>query len=348
MSTQTTTADDDDRHLMSPSPSSDNTNLTTCLYRSHVGIFSLTWSGSLFRCSLHLYHHSSPLTPSLPCSPTPSSSVISFRLKIKPFMFWKKCGSKKLTSNTEIFWDLRRAKFDSDHPEPVSGFYIAVVNDGVMALLVGNLVKEAYSKTKSREPEKPQIFYLRRDHLYGSRVYSTTARIGSQMREISIECSLNGDDLLWFWVDETRILQVKRLKWNFRGNERVHIHGLPINISWDVYSWMFENPTTSSSEATRDGDHAVFMFQFEESGSVAAMTEACSNFEGLEHHASFGMKEVELRKRTARSSSSWSSISSSVSTGSASSSVMEWVSSEENDLCGCGPIGFSLLVFAWK
>ncbi|KAK4755862.1 hypothetical protein SAY87_009619 [Trapa incisa] len=359
----TTATDDDDPRptaapLPPPPPSSDSTNLTTCLYHTHMGIFSLTWSGSLLGRSLHLRHHhhgstASPPPPSLPSSPisSSSSSDLSFHLHIKPFMFWKKHGSKKLAPNTKIFWDLSRAKFRSGRPEPVSGFYIAVVEDGMMALQVGDLVKEAYSKTKSNKPMKPQIAFLRRDHLYGSRAYSTTARIGGQTREISIECSLNGDGRLWFSVDRNRILQVKRLKWKFRGNERVVVDGIPINISWDVYNWMFEDSATSSSSAkARDGGHAVFMFRFEDIG-IAAAAEGSSNFEGLENYSSFGMNEVELRKmrkcmlRTARSSS-FSSISSSASMGSGSSSVMEWASSEDNELCG--PIGFSLLVYAWK
>ncbi|XP_031374801.1 uncharacterized protein LOC116189318 [Punica granatum] len=332
-------------------PSADSTNLTTCLYQTHIGLFSLTWSRTLFGRSLHLHlhhhHHTSatsPLPLSLPSSPTSSSfsSSLSFHLHIKPFIFWKKHGSKKLNSSTQIFYDLTRAKFGAG-PEPMSGFYIAVVVDGEMALLVGDSIKEAYSKTKARKPKKAQFMFLRREHLFGNRVYSTTAHVGGQKKEISIECSMNGDGRLWFGIDKRKVLQVKRLKWKFRGNERVEIDGVPINISWDVYNWMFDDLSSN------DG-HAVFMFRFEKLLGFGEERLEDYNFDGLENYSSFGMNEIELRKmrksmlRTTRSSSS-SSISSSASSG-GGSSVMEWASSEDNDLCG--PIGFSLLVYAWK
>ncbi|CAI0415287.1 unnamed protein product [Linum tenue] len=60
------------------------------------------------------------------------------------------------------------------------------------------------------------------------------------------------------------------------------------------------------------------------------------------------MKKSLMMRTTAARSSSWSSISmSSASSMGTNSSVMEWASVEESEL-GCGPHGFSLLVYAWK
>lgn len=344
-----------------PPGGNDNANLTTCLYRTHLGLFSLTWSKTLFGRSLHLSlhsHHGSSFLDYNSSPLSPSSSTFSFQLHIKPLVFWKKHGSRKLdadktgtSSSIRIFWDLARAKFGSG-PEPESAFYIAVVVNGEMALLVGDAEKSAYNKTKARKPaERGQVLFLRREHLFGHRVYATSARFGGKNRAISIDCNVHGDGKLYINVDKRRVLQVKRLKWKFRGNERVEVDGVNFQVSWDVYNWLFEDASDS---------HAVFMFRFEKQfsnneeigGGGDDGVNAVSNLLlWSQPSCSFGMNEIELRKmrksklRSARSSSS-SSISSSASSG-GSSSVMEWASTEENELSGPF-VGFSLLVYAWK
>ncbi|XP_048133463.1 uncharacterized protein LOC115726374 [Rhodamnia argentea] len=350
-------------------PGNDNANLTTCLYHTHLGLFSLTWSKTLFGRSLHLSlhsHHGSGFLDYSSSPLSPSSSTFSFHLHIKPLVFWKKQGSKKLdadktgtSSSVRIFWDLARAKFGPG-PEPESGFYIAVVVGGEMALLVGDAAKSAYSKTKARKcpGEGGQALFLRREHVFGHRVYATSARFGGKNRAISIDCNVHSEGKLCISVDKRRVLQVKRLKWKFRGNERVEVDGVNFQVSWDVYNWLFEDASDS---------HAVFMFRFEKpfnnneereggggddggsgSGGVNAVSDLLL---WSQPSCSFGMNEIELRKmrksrlRSARSFSS-SSISSSASSG-GSSSVMEWASAEENELSGPF-VGFSLLVYAWK
>lgn len=345
-------------------PGNDNANLTTCLYHTHLGLFSLTWSKTLFGRSLHLSlhsHHGSGFLDYNSSPLSPSSSTFSFQLHIKPFVFWKKRGSKKLdadktgpSTSVRIFWDLGRAKFGSG-PEPESGFYIAVVVGGEMALLVGDEAKSAYSKTKARQPpERGQVLFLRREHVFGHRVYATSARFGGKSRAISIDCNVHGEGKLCISVDKRRVLQVKRLKWKFRGNERVEVHGVNFQVSWDVYNWLFEDATDS---------HAVFMFRFEKpftsneerevggGGGKDRINAVSDLLLWSQPSCSFGMNEIELRKmrksrlRSARSFSS-SSISSSASSG-GSSSVMEWANAEENELSGPF-VGFSLLVYAWK
>ncbi|CAN1837949.1 hypothetical protein LINPERHAP1_LOCUS35271, partial [Linum perenne] len=136
-----------------------------------------------------------------------------------------------------IFWDLSRAKFSSG-PEPQSGFYIAVVVNREIVLLVGDLTKEAFRKTKSIRPrERIQSMVLRREQVFGNKVYTTKARFGGGNRHISIDCSVRGDARLSFSVDNKKVLQIKRFKWKFRGNERIEVDGVPIQILWDVYNW---------------------------------------------------------------------------------------------------------------
>ncbi|XVE71241.1 hypothetical protein DITRI_Ditri10aG0134900 [Diplodiscus trichospermus] len=346
-----------------PPQSSGKTNLATSLYHTNLGLFSLTWSRTFLGHSLHLHLH--PFSHCSPCSPLslPTSlsfSTLHFHLHIKPFIFWKKHGYKKLSSatvpNVRVFWDLSRAKFGSG-PEPESGFYIAVLVDGEMMLLVGDSIKEAYARTRAQKPGRGQALVLRREHVFGNKVYTTKARFGGKSREISIDCRVNEDAKLCFSVDKNRVLQIKRLKWKFRGNERIEVDGVSIQVSWDVYNWLFDQDVNNG--------HAVFMFKFENEGSevleehqqngdeevVGPFNEKNGVVLWQQNSCNFGMNGIEWKKmrksllRTARSSSS-SSISMSSASSGGSSSIMEWASVEESELSA--PTGFSLFVYAWK
>lgn len=365
----TTTTKNSDHHPSDPpppppppAPISGKPNLSTCLYNTHLGLFSLTWSMTLFGHSLHLDHHPFDYGNSSPISFCSNSSfshaAFSFHLHIKPLIFWKKRGSKKLSviptnkasKNIQLFWDLSKARFGSG-PEPQSGFYIAVVVDGEMSLLVGDCIKEAYAKTKAQKPERsqaPQALVLRREHVFGNKVYTTKAKFGGKTRDVSIDCSTSNDARLCFSVDNVRVLQIKRLKWKFRGNERIDVDGVPVQISWDVYNWLFDDCKSNKNDGN---GHAVFMFRFEDTVDNEEEQEPMWQLQ-QSSCSSFGMSGIEWRKmrkslmRTARSSSS-SSISMSSSSSGCSSSVMEWASMEESELSP-GPNGFSLLVYIWK
>lgn len=227
-----------------------------------------------------------------------------------------------------------------------------------MTLLVGDSTKEAYARTRAKKPGRSQALVLRREHVLGNKVYNTNARFGGKSREISIDCRVNEDAKLCFSIDNERVLQIKRLKWKFRGNERIEVDGVSIQVSWDVYNWLFD-------QGLNDG-HAVFMFKFENEGSEipgedhrqdgAEQAMGPSNEKNeivlwQQSSSSFGMNGIEWKKmrksllRTARSSSS-SSISMSSASSGGSSSVMEWASVEESELSA--PTGFSLQVYAWK
>ncbi|KAE8700313.1 deSI-like protein [Hibiscus syriacus] len=238
-------------------------------------------------------------------------------------------------------------------PEPNSGFYIAiVVVDGEMALLVGDSAKEAYARTRAQKPGKTQALVLRREHVLGNKVYNTKARFGGKSREISIDFKADEDGKLCFSVDNKRVLQVKRLKWKFRGNERIQVDGVSIQVSWNVYNRLFDNDFNNGL--------AVFMFKFENEGyeilgadyqqdGTEQLVGPFNKKNGIvlwqQSSCNFSVNGTEWKKmgrsllKTAVSSSS-SSISLSSSSSGASSSVMEWASVEESELSA--PTGFSL------
>ncbi|XP_057739337.1 uncharacterized protein LOC130956316 [Arachis stenosperma] len=320
-------------------PGSSNPNLTTYLYHTDTGLVTLTWSRSILGRSLHVQvHNHNPFdSPSSTSSSSPSSS--SFQLHIKPFIFWKKHGSKTLSSTTRLFWNLSKAKFSSSFsPEPHSSFYLALVVHNRIVLLLGDSPKDAYSKSKALHANNPHSLLLKKEHVFADTVYSTTAIFGGKTRRIQIDCGSSRDNdsassKLSFSVDGDRVLQIKRLKWKFRGNERVEIDGVPVQISWDVYNWLFDK------DSNGDG-HAIFMFKFEadEHGVDRNVVNpwAQQNWNlGLSGSCDW-----------AKMSSSSVSVGSSAGSFGGSSSVLEWSSVEENELVD--PIGFSLIVYAWK
>ncbi|KAJ0265925.1 hypothetical protein HA466_0000040 [Hirschfeldia incana] len=365
----------------SPSPlTSGDPNLTTCLYQTDHGVFYLTWSRTflgghslnLFLHSQDYYNRSSPL--SFSSADLSLSSSLSFHLNLNTLAFWRKRGSRSLSPKIQVLWDLTRAKFDSGS-EPRSGFYVAVVVDGEMALLVGDSAKEAYARVRSaKPPTNPQALLLRKEHVFGARVFSTKARFGGRNREISIDCRVDEDAKLCFSVDSKQVLQIKRLRWKFRGNERVEIDGVPVQISWDVYNWLFQSKGGGSGEG--GGGHAVFMFRFDSDPEAVEDDEQMKEVEERNQNGvvvwkqqpkkqcggTLGIKGmVEWRKmkrrfvKSKRSSSS-SSISMSSASSACSSSVMEWASSADEAEYGGGGsagagagngLGFSLLVYAW-
>ncbi|XP_054819255.1 uncharacterized protein LOC129318486 [Prosopis cineraria] len=318
-----------------PPPLSTNPNLTTYLFHTDAGVVSLTWSRSILGRSLHLHLHHPPYD-----SPLPSTSLTpaSFHLHIKPFVFWKRHGTKKFSPNTFLFWNLSKAKFGSG-PEPLSGFYVALVVDKEMILLVGDLNKDAYAKTKALEPKNGQLLVLKREHVVANKIYTTRAKFGGKMRDIQIDCGYRDDSRLCFSVDGKIVLQIKRLKWKFRGNERVEVDGVPVQISWDVYNWLFER---------ENGDgHAIFMFKIEEEEEEAGKDAVGDrNLMNLWTQQNWHLGLNEWGRMGKSFSLSSVSVSSSAGSFGGSSSVMEWSSVEENELVV--PIGFSLLVYAWK
>lgn len=76
--------------------------------------------------------------------------------------------------------------------------------------------------------------------------------------DILIRCSGEGGGegkkhpILWVCIDKKTVIRVRKLQWNFRGNETILLDGLVVDVMWDVHHW-FYNPDSTG--------FAVFMFR---------------------------------------------------------------------------------------
>lgn len=179
------------------------------------------------------------------------------KFDIKPWLFSKRKGFKSLELNPgtiEIFWDLSSAKFGSG-PEPLEEFYFAMVFNGEITLLLGDLRKEACKKTNANLVDSDAVFISKREHIFGKKVYATKVLFcdNGKFHSLTIECDTIGvkDPCLLIRVDGKVVMQVKRLRWKFRGNYTIFVDGLPVEVFWDVYNWLFGTGIGS----------AVFMFE---------------------------------------------------------------------------------------
>lgn len=99
----------------------------------------------------------------------------------------------------------------------------------------------------------------RREYISGSALYATKARFreGGVLHDVLIHCGGekgNDDEMvLSVCVDKKIVVRVKRLRWNFRGNQMVFVDGLLVDMMWDVHDWFFGGGLTDA--------FGVFMFR---------------------------------------------------------------------------------------
>ncbi|GJN03620.1 hypothetical protein PR202_ga21085 [Eleusine coracana subsp. coracana] len=392
----------------SPSPSAAGPSLATSVYETHLGLVALSWSRTSLGLSLRaVLRLSSPSTPAASTSSPASGAgyldddpdeeeTLAFR--VRPWLLWRRRGARRFRAGdrrVDLAWDLSRARFpNSGSPEPASGFFVAVVVDGEMVLAAGDLPDAAYRRTRARRPSGPRpVLLSRREHVSlrnagaggsGGR-HTTWVSVGGKEREISVDLVARGRDSrsggggrekqadvgLSVSVDGERVLHVRRLRWKFRGSERVDLGGGDrVMVSWDLHNWLFPPRDPPPADAsTHSLAHAVLVFRFElgaeeqreadsgkdkEPASDTAARRSAGVWGG--YLARWGQRDWSETgssgdRRKGRglakgSSSSSASVASSTASWASGSTVMEWASPEEAEMQRGN--GFSLLVYAWK
>ncbi|KAL0897489.1 hypothetical protein Bca101_081450 [Brassica carinata] len=210
---------------------------------------------------------------SISVSSADQNPSMSLKLNTSSRFFRKKKGNKSVDSDLgkiEVFWDLSSAKYDSNimGPEPIQGFYVIVLVDARLALLLGDSSEETLRKKGlAMGFDSGKSLISRQEHFSGNTFYSTKAKFveSGDSHEIVIRCSAEKTEglkqssthhhspVLSVCIDKKTVTKVKRLQWNFRGNQTIFVDGLLVDLMWDVHDWFFSNPEGCGK--------AVFMFR---------------------------------------------------------------------------------------
>ncbi|OMO75583.1 hypothetical protein CCACVL1_16126 [Corchorus capsularis] len=202
-------------------------------------------------------------------------SQYSCKIDLKPWHFWSKKGYKSFDVDgnpVDVYWDLRSAKFTTG-PQPGSDYYVALVADEEVVLLLGDYKKKAYKRTKSRPALVEPLLFYKKENVFAKKSFATRAKFDERRKEheIVVESSTNGlkDPEMWISMDGLVLVHIKNLQWKFRGNQTVVVDKQPVQVLWDVHDWLFASPGTG---------HGLFIFK-----PIAAESE--SDIEGSGHGA---------------------------------------------------------------
>ncbi|XP_020579455.1 uncharacterized protein LOC110024062 [Phalaenopsis equestris] len=253
---------------------------TTSVYSTHIGKISLTWNRGLLGLSLIA---NLQLFPSSAAENQTESAGDHLRFRIFLLLPFKRKGSKWLRLNTdggrrfsvELVWDLTGATFHRVcGPEPVEGFFFVIAVDGEMALVVGDRRNEAFWRIKAVRPRNEEIrteqtskkVEVKLGEIGRSISWMAIARFSGREREVLMSIDLEKKRMR-LTINGERVLHVSRLRWNFRGSERVAAEGGDrIQVTWDLFRFLFREESggkqSPSSAPAIDGD-AVIVLRFE-------------------------------------------------------------------------------------
>ncbi|XVF55656.1 hypothetical protein PTKIN_Ptkin06aG0054100 [Pterospermum kingtungense] len=205
---------------LSPNLVPSTPNTVTCLYKAKVSqrnlLITLTWCNNLIGQGLTIN-----VGGSLSTSSKFSSNSIELR-KNKGWKTFKSCSSE-IENSVYFSGDI---KIQSEQ-QPVPKFSLV----------------------------------SRSENFTGSSVCSTKARFCDKglVHDILIKCGGDEEDeegwrnpVLCVCIDQKKVVQVKRLRWNFRGNQIIFLDGLLVDMMWDLHDWVFKQTS---------GGCAVFMFR---------------------------------------------------------------------------------------
>lgn len=227
-------------------------NEVMCIYKAELStekqlLITLTWRNSLT---------GQGLTVNVGENPSSQSKLgSSFHQQLQ-----KNKGTKTFqfyNYKIEVLWDISTAKYDKG-PEPINGFYVIVLVDAELGLVLGDKDDDLdVKKTKTGIPKAKFSLVCRSEHCSGNAVYSTKAKFcdTGTAHDIVIKCEREDEgsksSVLSVFIDKKVIFRVKRLRWNFRGNQAIFLDGMLVDMMWDVHDWFF-NPTSG---------YAIFMFR---------------------------------------------------------------------------------------
>ncbi|TKW19887.2 hypothetical protein SEVIR_4G048801v4 [Setaria viridis] len=330
-----------------PSQASPSSSATS-VYWTHLGAVKLTWA----RAPIGLL-----LAAELRLAGVDGDDAAPARFVLRPWLPWRRRGSKRFSlpggRAVAFSWDLSRARFAASgrRPEPASRYSLHVSVDGELALAVGDA---------ARPPAAAGLLLSRLENAVADgpgEAYATTVDVAGEAHEVSLAVE---DSAMWVAIDGEKALQVRRLRWKFRGSERLDLRRGRVRVTWDLHGWLFSPDAAAvfvlrfqASDADEEDDKDVE----DDAGTHALVRQ--SSFRNHHHrHASGGgggeswcssdSDRRGWRRGPFRSGSDTSpsvSVASTSATSSAGSvaTVSEWAAAEEAVALKDGG-GFSLVV----
>ncbi|EER87970.1 hypothetical protein BDA96_10G076700 [Sorghum bicolor] len=341
-----------------PSVAAAPSSSATSVYWTHLGGVTLTWSrapiGLLLAAELRLAGDGG------------DDDTAPARFAFRPWLPWRRRGSKRFSAPggraVKFSWDLSRARFAATgrRPEPVSRYSLHVSVDGELALAVGDHASSAAGLLLSRRENAAVA-----DDGRGE-AYSTTVSVAGERHDVSL--AVEGSTM-WVAIDGEKALQVRRLRWKFRGSERLDLpSGRRIRVTWDLHGWLFCPDAAAvfvlRFETSDDADDEDDVDEDDDDGGGASPhVQRQSSFSFRNHHQAHGgggeswyssdSDRRGWRRGPFRSGSDTSPSVSVASTSAASSAgsvatVSEWAAAEEAAAALKDGGGFSLVVQLWK
>ncbi|CAN1355176.1 hypothetical protein LINPERPRIM_LOCUS43628 [Linum perenne] len=175
----------------------------------------------------------------------------TFKLDIKAWQFWGKKGLKSFDvdeKRVDVYWDFRQAKF-STSPQPSSDFYLALVDQNEVSLVLGDMKSEAYKRTKKEPTVEKPVLLCKKENVLGKKLFCTKTmwqHNDHKEHDLTIETSISGlgDSEMWISIDGFEVIHIMNLQWRFRGNENLTVNDVPVQIFWDVHDWLFNGSGT--------------------------------------------------------------------------------------------------------
>lgn len=239
------------RAYLSPNLIPSVPNSVSCIYKADLSsqkhlLLTLTWCNNFMGQGFTINVCNSNIS-------SPSKLELRDSIGSKTFQ----SGSSRI----EVFWDLSNAQFDNG-PEPTQEFYIIVLVDSELSLFLGDIYNDEQllqvKKLKSETPSTKFSLISRCEHYSGTAVCSSKVQFcdGGTAHDILIKCSGEEEGsrnpVLSVSIDRRKIFTVKRLRWNFRGNQTIFLDGLLVDMMWDLHDWFFKEGNKG---------FAVFMFR---------------------------------------------------------------------------------------
>ncbi|XP_039068826.1 uncharacterized protein LOC120215134 [Hibiscus syriacus] len=143
------------------------------------------------------------------------------KVELKPWCFWRKQGSKHfIVDGTTVYvvWDLKAAKFNGE-TEPQSDYYVVIVCEDEVILLLGDQKKDAYRKVAGH-------LLLNQSLSPGGNIY--LARGSSQLG-----LSLTTKEPFMMSRSNATLTE------SIRGNESINVGKNGLQVFWDVHDWLF-------------------------------------------------------------------------------------------------------------